>query len=116
MSRTVNKVILVGFLGDDPRMVEIGFDKWIANLCIATNHRHKDNEVTEWHDIVVFNQPAKVAGQYLTKGSSVYIEGRIQTRMWHDHEGVENYCKEIVVDGDGELVILNTGNRGDDYE
>ncbi|MBS1199161.1 MAG: single-stranded DNA-binding protein, partial [Proteobacteria bacterium] len=99
---SVNKVILVGNLGADPETRFMPSGDPICNLRLATTDSYKDKssgekkETTEWHRIVMFGRLAEIAGQYLKKGSQIYIEGRIQTRKWTDKEGQERYSTEIV--------------------
>lgn len=99
---SVNKVILVGNLGADPEMRYMPSGDPIANLRLATTDTYKDKnsgdrkETTEWHRVVMFGRLAEIAGQYLKKGSQVYIEGRIRTNKWTDKEGNERYTTEIV--------------------
>ncbi len=98
----VNKVILVGNLGRDPEIRSTTSGKPVANLSLATNRRWKDRggnrqEHTEWHRIVVFGRQAEVAGQYLSRGRQIYVEGRIQTRSWEDGQtGETKYSTEVV--------------------
>lgn len=114
----VNKVILVGNLGKDPEVRRTANGDPIVNLRIATTETWRDKqtgerrEKTEWHSVVIFNEPlGKVAEQYLKKGSQVYIEGQLQTRKWTDREGQEKYTTEIVLQRyRGELTLL--GGRG----
>jgi len=93
MARGVNKVILVGNLGNDPEIKYMPSGGAVANLSIATSSSWKDkntgemNEKTEWHRVVFFNRLAEIAGEYLRKGSQVYVEGRLQTRKWQDQSG-----------------------------
>jgi len=100
----INKVILVGTLGRDPETRATVAGKAVANVSVATSERWKDKttgeaqEKTEWHRIVAFGRLAEIMGQYLLKGSKVYIEGRLQTRKWQDKEGVDKYSTEIVAD------------------
>lgn len=98
---SVNKVILVGNLGKDPEMRYMPSGDAIANMTIATTESWKDKsgekqEKTEWHRISMFGRLAEVAGEYLKKGSSVYIEGKLQTRKWQNKEGVDQYTTEII--------------------
>jgi len=99
---SVNKVILIGNLGADPETRFMPSGDPICNLRLATTDSYKDKssgerkETTEWHRIVMFGRLAEIAGQYLKKGSQVYIEGRIQTRKWTDKKGQERYSTEIV--------------------
>lgn len=102
MARGVNKVILVGNLGNDPVQLGTPSGGLIVNLSVATSESWKDKntgqqvETTEWHKIVLFNRLAEVAAQYLTKGSQVYIEGKLKTRKWQDRAGNDHYTTEIV--------------------
>jgi len=119
MAGSVNKVILIGNLGKDPEVRSMNSGDKVVNLSIATSETWRDKatgerkEKTEWHRVVIFNeQLAKVAEQYLKKGSTVYIEGQLQTRKWTDNQGAEKYSTEIVLQKfRGELTIL--GGRGD---
>ena len=119
MAGSVNKVILVGNLGRDPEVRRLGSGEPVVNLRIATSETWRDKqsgerkERTEWHSVVIFNENlAKVAEQYLKKGSKVYIEGSIQTRKWTDQSGVEKFSTEIVLQKfRGELTMLD--GRGD---
>ena len=118
MAGSVNKVILVGNLGKDPEVRHTQDGKAIVNLSIATSENWRDKatgerkERTEWHRVVIFNENlAKVAEQYLKKGSTVYIEGQLQTRKWTDKDGAEKYSTEVVLQNfRGELTLL--GGRG----
>lgn len=118
MGGSVNKVILVGNLGRDPEIRSSQDGKAIANLSLATTESWRDRqsgerrEKTEWHRVVIFNEHlAKVAEQYLRKGSQVYIEGQLQTRKWTDQNGVEKYTTEIVLQNfRGELTMLGGGS------
>lgn len=117
---SVNKVILVGNLGKDPEVRHTQDGKAIVNLSLATSESWKDKstgerkEKTEWHRIVIFNDNlAKVAEAYLKKGSTVYIEGQLQTRKWTDKDGAEKYSTEVVLQNfKGELTML--GGKGDE--
>lgn len=119
MAGSVNKVILVGNLGADPEIRTLSSGDRVANLRLATSETWRDRtsgerkEKTEWHRVVIFNDNlVKVAESYLRKGSTVYIEGAIQTRKWADASGVEKYSTEIVLQKfRGELTML--GGRGD---
>ncbi len=101
---SVNKVILIGNLGKDPEIRYLPSGDAVANLSLATTDVSKDKatgerkEYTEWHRISMFGKLAEIAGQYLRKGSSCYIEGRIRTRKWTDQSGQERYSTEIVAD------------------
>jgi single-strand DNA-binding protein len=119
MAGSVNKVILVGNLGKDPEIRTLNSGDRVANLSLATSEQWRDRqsgerkEKTEWHRVVIFNDNlVKVAEQYLRKGSTVYIEGSLQTRKWTDQQGQEKYSTEIVLQKfRGELTML--GGRGD---
>jgi single-strand DNA-binding protein len=101
---SVNKVIIVGNLGRDPETRYMPNGDAVTNITVATTESWKDKntgekkELTEWHRIVFYRKLAEIAGQYLKKGSQVYIEGRLQTRKWTDKEGVERYTTEIIAD------------------
>jgi single-strand DNA-binding protein len=121
MAGSVNKVILVGNLGKDPETRRLGSGDPVVNLRIATSESWKDKssgerkEKTEWHSVVIYNENlARVAEQYLRKGSKVYIEGQLQTRKWNDQSGQEKYTTEIVLQRfRGELTILDSRGGGD---
>jgi single-strand DNA-binding protein len=134
MAGSVNKVILVGNLGKDPEVRHTQDGKAIVNLTLATSENWRDKstgerkEKTEWHRVVIFNENlAKVAEQYLKKGSTVYIEGQLQTRKWTDKDGAEKYTTEVVLQNfRGELTMLGgkpggsgdsagSGSGGDDF-
>ena len=115
----VNKVILVGNLGDDPEARSLNNGGEVVNLRVATSETWKDRdgnrqERTEWHRVVIFNENlGKVAKQYLRKGSKVYLEGQIQTRKWTDNTGNDRYTTEIVLQRfRGELVMLDGAGGG----
>ncbi|CCQ10406.1 Single-stranded DNA-binding protein [Pseudoalteromonas luteoviolacea B = ATCC 29581] len=118
MARGVNKVILVGNLGQDPEVRYMPNGNGVANISIATTDSWKDKntgqlqERTEWHRVVLFGKLAEVAGEYLRKGSQVYIEGRLQTRKWTDQGGQERYTTEIVVDMGGQMQMLGGRTEG----
>jgi single-strand DNA-binding protein len=122
MSGSVNKVILIGNLGKDPEIRHTQDGKVIANLSLATSETWRDKasgerkEKTEWHRIVIFNESlAKVAEQYLKKGSIIYVEGTLQTRKWTGLDGAEKYLTEIVLQAyNGALTMLGGKPRGDD--
>jgi single-strand DNA-binding protein len=100
---SVNKVILVGNLGRDPEVRYMPDGAAIANISVATTDQWKDKngekqERTEWHRVAFFGKLAEIAGEYLKKGSQVYVEGRLQTRKWQDKEGQDRYTTEIVAD------------------
>lgn len=102
MARGVNKVIIVGNVGKDPEIKFSGSGAGIANLTVATSESWKDKqtgqrqEKTEWHRVVFFNRLAEIVGEYIKKGSKVYIEGKLQTRKWQDQSGQDRYTTEIV--------------------
>ena len=120
MAGSVNKVTLLGNLGRDPEVRSTQEGMKIVNLSIATSERWKDRnsgeqrEKTEWHRVVIFNENlARIAEQYLRKGSTVYIEGQLQTRKWTDQQGVEKYTTEIVLQRyRGELTLLGSRQEG----
>lgn len=117
---SVNKVILVGNLGADPETRYLPSGDAVTNIRIATTDRYKDKqsnefkEATEWHRIAFFGKLAETAGQYLRKGSSVYIEGRIRTRKWQDQSGQDKYSTEIVADQMQMLGGRQGGQSSDD--
>jgi single-strand DNA-binding protein len=102
MARGINKVILVGNLGKDPETRSLPSGEAVTNITVATSDSWKDKqtgeqkEKTEWHNVVFFKRLAEIAGQYLKKGSQVYIEGSLRTRKWQDKEGKDRYTTEIV--------------------
>jgi single-strand DNA-binding protein len=112
--RGVNKVIIVGTLGQDPEVRQTNSGTSVCQLSIATNERWKDKntgeqkESTEWHKIVLWQRLAEIAGEYLHKGSQVYIEGKLQTRKWQDKDGNDRYTTEIL---GNELQMLGGANR-----
>lgn len=111
---SVNKVILLGNLGRDPETRYTTGGDAVTNLSIATSEQWKDKngdkqERTEWHRVVLFGRQAEVAGEYLKKGRSVYIEGRLQTRKYNDKDGVEKYSTEIVAD---RMQLIGGGRDG----
>ena len=117
-SRGINKVILVGNLGQDPEVRYTPNGGAITTISIATSESWKDKntgqtqEKTEWHRVVFFGKLAEIAGEYLRKGSQVYVEGKLQTRKWQDKQGQDRYTTEVVVDGfNGVMQML--GGRGD---
>ena len=113
MARGINKVILVGNLGQDPETKAMPSGMTVCNLRIATSESWKDKqtgemkEQTEWHSVAMFGRLAEIAGEYLRKGSQVYVEGRLRTRKWQDKEGRDRYTTEIVAN---EMQML--GSRG----
>ncbi|MGB9096366.1 single-stranded DNA-binding protein [Erwinia sp.] len=116
-SRGVNKVILVGNLGQDPEVRYMPNGGAVANITLATSESWRDKqtgetkEKTEWHRVVLFGKLAEVAAEYLRKGSQVYIEGALQTRKWTDQAGVEKYTTEVVVNVGGTMQMLG-GRQG----
>lgn len=115
MARGVNKVTLIGHLGRDPEVRYAPSGQAIANVTIATSESWKDKntgekqERTEWHRVVFFSRLAEIVGEYLKKGSQVYIEGRLQTRKWQDKEGKDRYTTEIVAN---EMQMLGARSGG----
>ncbi len=111
---SINKVILIGNLGKDPEVRYMSDGRAVANITIATSEGWKDKktgekqERTEWHNVVFYSPLAEIAGQYLRKGSSVFVEGRLQTRKWQDKTGQDRYTTEIIAN---EMKML--GSRGD---
>ena len=116
--RGVNKVILIGHLGQDPEMRYLPNGNAVANITLATSETWKDKqanqpkEKTEWHRVVFFGKLAEIVGEYLRKGSQVYIEGRLQTRKWQDQGGQDRYTTEIVVDISGSMQMLGGKPQG----
>ncbi len=116
-SRGVNKVILVGNLGQDPEVRYMPNGGAVANLRLATSESWRDKqtgemkEVTEWHSVVLYGKLAEVAGEYLRKGSQVYIEGQLRTRKWQDQSGQDRYSTEVVVNVGGTMQMLG-GRQG----
>ncbi|MEQ5111224.1 single-stranded DNA-binding protein [Providencia vermicola] len=116
-SKGVNKVILIGHLGQDPEIRYMPAGGAVANLTLATSESWRDKQSgemrdkTEWHRVVIFGKLAEVAGEYLKKGSQVYIEGSLQTRKWQDQSGQDRYTTEVVVNIGGSMQMLG-GNGG----
>lgn len=115
----VNKVIILGNLGKDPEVRFMPNGGSVANLTIATSETWKDKqtgeskEKTEWHRVVMFGKVAEIAGEYLKKGSKVYIEGALQTRKWQNQQGQDQYATEIVVQGfNGTMQMLDSKAQG----
>ncbi|ELY4722629.1 single-stranded DNA-binding protein SSB1 [Cronobacter sakazakii] len=117
-SRGVNKVILVGNLGQDPEVRYMPNGGAVANLRLATSESWRDKqtgemkEVTEWHSVVLYGKLAEVAGEYLRKGSQVYIEGQLRTRKWQDQSGQDRYSTEVVVNVGGTMQMLGSRQGG----
>lgn len=115
MARGVNKVILVGNMGNDPEMKYMPSGGAVTNISIATSESWKDKttgqpqERTEWHRVVFFNKLAEIAGQYLKKGSKVYVEGALRTRKWQGQDGQDRYTTEIVA---SEMQMLDSRGEG----
>lgn len=113
--RGVNKVIIVGNLGQDPEVRFMPNGSAVANFTVATSETWKDKqtgeqkEKTEWHRIVIYQRLAEIAGEYLKKGSKVYLEGRLQTRKWQNQQGVDQYTTEIVAN---EMQMLDSRGQG----
>lgn len=113
MARGINKVILIGNLGQDPETRYMPSGGAVTNLRVATNESWKDKQTgeqkdrTEWHSVAMFNRLAEIAAEYLRKGSQVYIEGKLRTRKWQDRDGNDRYTTEIIAD---EMQML--GGRG----
>ncbi len=125
MARGVNKVILIGNLGADPETRSMPSGSAVANIRVATSESWKDKqsgenkERTEWHNVAFFGRLAEIAGEYLKKGSKVYIEGQLRTRKWQDKQGNDRYTTEIIA---GEMQMLDgkpngqrTGASEDDH-
>jgi len=114
MARGVNKVIIVGNLGQDPETSYMPSGSAVTNFTVATNESWKDKQTgeqkdrTEWHRVAMFNRLAEIAAEYLRKGSQVYIEGKLRTRKWQGQDGNDRYTTEIIAD---EMQML--GGRGD---
>ena len=120
MAGSVNKVILIGNLGRDPEVRHTNDGRPIVNLSVATSETWRDRtsgerrEKTEWHRVVIFDEKiCEVAQKYLTKGSTVYLEGALQTRKWTDQQGVEKYTTEVVLQRfSGKLTMLGSRSGG----
>ena len=112
---TVNKVILVGNLGRDPEVRGLPNGESVANIAIATSNKYKNRagemvDETEWHNAVLFGRLAEIAGKYLKKGSSIYVEGRLKTEKYTDKNGIERYQTKVIV---GELKMLGGRSAGE---
>ncbi len=124
MAGSVNKVILVGNLGRDPESRTLPDGNPVVNLSLATSENWRDKatgerrERTEWHRVVIFNENlAKIATNYLKKGSKIYVEGKLQTRKWTDQSGQDRYSTEIVLQRyQGELTMLDSRRDGEGYQ
>ena len=113
MAKSVNKVILIGNLGKDPELKHTSSGTAVATMTLATNERFKDKsgewqDRTEWHNVVLWQRLAEIASEYLKKGRSVYVEGRLQTRSWEDKQGQKRYTTEVVA---SDLVLLGGGRN-----
>lgn len=112
----LNKVTLIGRLGSDPEVRYMPAGGAVTNVSLATSRRWKDRntgerrEETEWHRIIFFNRLAEVVGEFLKKGSQVYVEGRIQTNKWQDKDGKDRYTTEIIAD---QMQMLGSKNEGE---
>ncbi|WP_241601978.1 single-stranded DNA-binding protein [Rosenbergiella nectarea] len=117
-SRGVNKVILVGNLGQDPEVRYMPNGGAVTNITLATSESWRDKqsgeqkEITEWHRVVLFGKLAEVAGEYLRKGSQIYIEGQLRTRKWQDQSGQDRYTTEVVVNVGGTMQMLGGKQEG----
>ena len=115
MARGVNKVILIGNLGADPEVRHTPSGTAVSNITLATSSAWRDKqsgqkqEQTEWHRIVFFNRLAEIVGEYLHKGSKIYIEGSLRTRKWQDKSGMDRYTTEVIAN---EMQILDSRNSG----
>ena len=121
MARGINRVILVGHLGQDPEIRYMPNGNAVANFSVATSESWKDKQTgesrdkTEWHRIVVFGKLAEIVGEYVKKGTQVYLEGQLQTRKWQDQSGQDHYTTEVVINSlGGTMQIL--GSRQNDGE
>ena len=120
MAGSVNKVILIGNLGKDPQVRRMNSGEAVVSFSVATTESWRDKasgerkDKTEWHNVVIFNENlAKVAEQYLKKGSKVYVEGQLQTRKWTDKDGAEKYTTEVVLQRyRGELTLMDSRGAG----
>lgn len=115
MARGINKVILIGNLGGDPEVRYMPSGGAVANVTLATSEAWKDKQTgeqqdrTEWHRVVFFNRLAEIVGEYLKKGSKIYVEGSLRTRKWQDKSGQDRYTTEIVA---GEMQMLDSKGGG----
>jgi single-strand DNA-binding protein len=118
MARGVNKVILIGHLGQDPQQRAMPSGKAVVNLRVATTDQWRDKqtgenkEATEWHNVVMFDRLAEIAAEYLRKGSQIYVEGKIRTRKWQDKEGNDRYTTEIIANEMNMLGGRGSADRG----
>lgn len=113
MSKGINKVIIIGNLGKDPDIRYMPNGQAVANISVATSESWKDKNTgeqqkkTEWHRVVFFRRLAEIVGEYLKKGSKIYVEGKLQTRKWQDNQGQDRYTTEIIAN---EMQMLDTRN------
>ncbi|MGC8116012.1 single-stranded DNA-binding protein [Metapseudomonas otitidis] len=118
MARGVNKVILVGNVGGDPEVRYMPNGNAVTNITLATGDVWKDKQTgqqkerTEWHRVVFFGRLAEIAGEYLRKGSQVYVEGSLRTRKWQGQDGQDRYTTEVVVDITGQMQLLGSRPEG----
>lgn len=116
MARGVNKVIIIGNLGQDPEVKYMPNGNAVANITLATSESWKDKntgenvEKTEWHRVVFFKRLAEIVGEYLHKGSKIYVEGKLQTRKWQDKNGADHYTTEIIAK---EMQMLDSRQSGE---
>lgn len=121
MSRSINRVELLGNLGKDPELKHTPQGTAVARISLATNERYKDKagnwqDRTEWHNVILWARLAEIASEYLKKGSKVYIDGRMQTRSWEDDQQVKRYMTEVIA---GNLIMLDAkpdGKKSDKSE
>ncbi|WP_226066804.1 single-stranded DNA-binding protein [Dickeya zeae] len=117
-ARGVNKVTLIGFLGQDPEVRYMPNGTAVTGIQVATSESWRDKqsgqekERTEWHRVVMFGKLAEIAGEYLRKGSQVYIDGQLRTRKWQDNNGVDRWTTEVVVTQQGTMQMLGKANNG----
>lgn len=119
MARGINKVILIGNLGQDPEVKYMPNGNAVANITVATSESWKDKNTgeqidkTEWHRVVFFRRLAEIVGEYLKKGSKIYIEGKLQTRKWQDKNGADHWTTEVIAN---EMQMLDSrGGAGNDF-
>ena len=120
-NRGINKVILVGNLGQDPEIRYMPNGNAVANFSVATSESWKDKQTgenrdrTEWHRVVVFGKLAEIAGEYVKKGTQVYLEGQLQTRKWQDQAGNDRYSTEVVINAVGGTLQILGSRSGDSF-
>lgn len=121
-SRGINKVILVGNIGQDPEIKYLPNGGAVANLTLATSESYKDKntgqevEKTEWHRVCIFGKLAEICGEYVRKGSKLYIEGKLQTRKWQDQNGQDRYTTEIVLDPFNGVMQMLDSKQGSQHQ